>query len=82
MHRNVFGLGTLDLVLRIIFAGAMSVALVINILCMNFDDCAADVASFRIPGHAIANFEPIRHHGSPTGEQPEAATDMAALLRG
>jgi hypothetical protein len=60
MHRDVFGLQTLDLVLRIIFAGTMSVTLVISILCMDLDDRAADMTGFRIPGHVIADFETFR----------------------
>lgn len=82
MHRNVFGLGTLDLVLRIIFAGAMSVALVINILCMNLMivPLTWPASEFQVTRSPTLNrfaIMDLRTAGS-----PEAATDMAALLRG
>jgi hypothetical protein len=62
MHRDVFGLAALDFILRIIFARVVSVSLVINVLCMHFDDRAADMASLGVPRHLIAHFEPFRHH--------------------
>ena len=65
MHRNVIGLAALDFILRLILARVMSVPLVVKVLCMHFDDSAADMAGFRIPGHVIADFEPLRHHEPP-----------------
>jgi hypothetical protein len=65
MHRDVIGLAALDFILRIVLARVMGISLVIDVVRMNFDDRAADMAGFRIPGHVIADFEPFRHLGSP-----------------
>jgi hypothetical protein len=65
MHRDVVGLVTLDFILWLILACMMRVPLVINIFCMHPDDSSADVSSFRVPGHVIANLELARNDGSP-----------------
>src|SRR6185437_6533060 len=65
MHRNVIGLAAFDFILRIVLARVMSVSFVVNVFGMHLDDRAADVASFRIPGYVIADFEPFPHHASP-----------------
>jgi hypothetical protein len=65
MHRNVIGLAALDFILRIVLARVMGVPLVVNVLSMHFDDVAADMACFRIPGHVIADFELLCHHEPP-----------------
>lgn len=61
MQRDVVGLVTFDLILRIIWAGVMRIAFIRNVSGMDFDDDSADPAGFRIPAHVIANFEPSRH---------------------
>jgi hypothetical protein len=65
MRRDVVRLGALDFILWIVIARVVGMSFVIEIFCMHFDDRAADMARFRIPGHVIADFEPFRHRGSP-----------------
>jgi hypothetical protein len=55
------GLFAFDLILRLIFVCVMDVAFVIQIFGVDAHDFAADSTSFRIPTHAIANFEPWGH---------------------
>lgn len=57
MDCNVVSLVALDLILRIILAGAVSMPLVVEIFRMHLDDPAADVPGLRIPGDVIADFE-------------------------
>lgn len=65
MHRNMIGFATLDFILRVVFARVMGVSFVIEVFRMNFDDLAADMASLRVPGYMIADFELFRHHEPP-----------------
>lgn len=57
MHRDMVGLITLDLILRIIRIGVVRVSLVINIRRMHFDDRPADVPGLRVPGYMISDFK-------------------------
>jgi hypothetical protein len=61
VHRDVVRLVALDFVLRDILAGAVHMSLVINVLQVDPDDRAAHISCFRIPGHVIANREPLCH---------------------
>jgi hypothetical protein len=65
VHGDVIGLIALDFVLRIIRAGVVRVALVIDVLGMHLDDPAADAPGLRVPGHVVADFELSWHDGSP-----------------
>jgi hypothetical protein len=65
MHRDMLSLAALDFILRIVLARVMGISLVVNVFGMNFDDRAADVARFRIPGHVIADFEHFRRRKPP-----------------
>src|ERR1039457_6502862 len=47
VHRNVVGLVTLDLVLRVVRAGVMGVTLVVSVLLVHLDDLATYVARLR-----------------------------------
>jgi hypothetical protein len=58
------GFFAFDFVLRLNFARVMDVAFVVHVFGVHTHDFAADPASFRIPAHAIANFEPLGH-GAP-----------------
>jgi hypothetical protein len=54
---DMFGFIAFDFVLRLAFAGAMSVAFVIEITGVDFGDMTANVPGFAVPGHVIANLE-------------------------
>jgi hypothetical protein len=58
---NMSSLFAFDFVLRLVFARVMDVAFVIHVFGVHVHDFAADPASFRIPTHPIANFEPLSH---------------------
>ena len=58
---DVIGLVALDFVLRLVRGGTVNVALVIDILSMDFDDFSAHPPGFRIPAHVIADFECLDH---------------------
>ena len=57
VHRDVVRFVALDFVLRIIGAGMVGVSLVVCIFRVNLDDRAADMTSFRVPSHMVANLE-------------------------
>ena len=57
----MIALVALDFILRRLGAGAMRVAFVIEVACMDPDDRAADVTSFRVPPDAITDFEPLSY---------------------
>lgn len=61
MHGDVVCLVALNLVLRVVFAGVVNVAFVVNVCCVDFDDMAADHACFGVPGYVIADFELLCH---------------------
>jgi hypothetical protein len=61
MHGDVIGLVALNFVLRIVFAGVMSVTFVIEIFGMHFDNGAADPAGLRVPNYMISDLEPLFH---------------------
>src|SRR5665213_1061735 len=63
MHRDMIGLVTLDLVLRILRARVMGVTLIVGVFLVHLSDFAAHVARFGIPAHVIAYFE-LRTHMS------------------
>jgi hypothetical protein len=53
-----------DFILRLIFSGMMSVALIIRVLRMDLYNPAADVPSLGIPSDVIALFESFFHLNS------------------
>jgi hypothetical protein len=55
----------LDLVLRIILAGVVSMPFVVEIPRMHLDDLAADVPGLRVPGDVIADLESSWNESSP-----------------
>jgi hypothetical protein len=61
MHGDMVSFIAFDFILRLIRAGVMSISFVLRVLCMNFDNSAADVSGFRIPGNVIAYFEMCCH---------------------
>jgi hypothetical protein len=61
MHGDMVGFIAFDFIVRLIRAGMMRVSFVICVLCMDFDNPAADVSGFRIPGDVIADFEMCCH---------------------
>jgi hypothetical protein len=61
VQSDMSGFIAFDFVLRLIFAGVMNVAFVIHVLAVHAHDLAADPAGFRIPAHAIADFESLGH---------------------
>ena len=65
MGGDMIGLAALDLVLRQLGAGTMNVALVVEVACMNPNDCAADATGFRVPLDPISNFELFSHESFP-----------------
>ena len=46
MHRDVIGFVALDLILRLIVAGMVGIALVLDVAFMDLHDRAADTTSF------------------------------------
>ena len=79
MRRDVIGLVTPDLVLRVILAGVVRVALVVEIPGVDLDDGAADVASFRVPGDVIADFE-LGWHGGEGMDESVVMREVVWLL--
>ena len=61
MYGDMIILVALDLVLRRLRAGAMRVALVVEVACMDPVDPATDVSGFGVPRDVIADLEPLRH---------------------
>jgi hypothetical protein len=61
MHSDMIRLVAFDFILRLIFSGMMSVALVIRVSRMDFDNPAADVPGLGIPSDVIALFETFSH---------------------
>jgi hypothetical protein len=55
---NMIGLVALDLVLWIIRARVMDITFVVHVPGVQANNMAADPASFGIPAHVIARFEP------------------------
>jgi hypothetical protein len=70
VERDMVGLGTLDLILRIVRARMMGVAPVIEIPGMHADDRSADAADLGIPAHAIMDLKALRH-GRPLPMPPK-----------
>src|ERR1019366_7887805 len=68
VHRNVVGLVTLDLVLRVVRAGVMGVTLVVSVLLVHLDDLATYVARLRVPAHVIPDVEFRGHVNNSPGE--------------
>lgn len=62
VRRNVVCLVTLNFILWIVFRRMMRISLVVKVLRMDLHDRAADVASFGVPGHMIANFKLLPHN--------------------
>jgi hypothetical protein len=65
MQGEVIGLITLDFILRFIRAGMMNVTFVGDVASMHFHDFSMHPPGFRIPAHAIANLERLRHDSPP-----------------
>ena len=63
MRRDVVRLGALDFILRIVLARVVGMSFVVEIFCVYLDDCAADMAGLRVPGHVIADFESLHDVG-------------------
>lgn len=61
MHGDMVGFVALNFVLRLIFSGVVRMPLIISILSMYFDNPAADMPSFGIPGDVIAHFKIMCH---------------------
>jgi hypothetical protein len=61
MHSDMIRLVAFDFILRLIFSGMMSVALVIRILRMDPDNPATDVTGLGIPSDVITLFEMFSH---------------------
>src|SRR5690348_17979531 len=61
---DVVGLVALDLVLRIVLAGAVRVALVVEVAGMDPDDGAGDAARFGVPADVVADLEARRDRKS------------------
>jgi hypothetical protein len=55
MHRDVIGLITLNLVLRVIDTTAVGVTFVLHIFCVHLDYFALHVARLRVPTHVVSN---------------------------
>jgi hypothetical protein len=64
MHRDVFRLIALDFILWFIRAGAVHVSFVIYVFDVDPDNLAAHISCFRVPGHMIANREPLFHENT------------------
>src|SRR3546814_9236741 len=58
---DVVGLVAPDLVLRLVGAGAVGVALVVEVAGMHLDDTAADAAGLGIPADVVAELELAGH---------------------
>lgn len=56
MHGDMVGFRAFDFVLRFLFAGVVRIPLKIGILCMHFDNLAADVPRLGIPGNVVTYF--------------------------
>jgi hypothetical protein len=61
VHGYMIGFIAFDLVLRIVLARMMDIAFVVHVPRVHPNDVAADLASFGIPGYAVADFECLRH---------------------
>jgi hypothetical protein len=61
MHGDVVRFIAFDLILRFIRAGVVRVSLVVDVVCMDLDNPAADMSRLGIPGNMIADFEAFRH---------------------
>jgi hypothetical protein len=82
VHGNVVGFVALDFVLWIILTGVMRIPFIIDILRMRFDNPAADIAGFRVPGHVISDFEVPCHDGaSPVTVSPTTLTGFSQARR-
>lgn len=61
MQGDVIGFIAFDCVLRFVGARVMSIAFVVDVPGVHFDDPAADAAGFGIPAHVIADLEVPGH---------------------
>jgi len=68
MHRDMVRLIAFDFILRLIRVGVMRVSFVVDVLCMDLNNPAADTSGLGIPGHVVADFEAFRHFHSLTLE--------------
>jgi len=57
MHRDMVRLIAFDFILRLIRVGVMRVSFVVDVLCMDLDNPAADTSGLGIPGHVIADLK-------------------------
>ena len=61
MHGDVVRFVAFDFILRILWAGVMCVAFIINGFGVDLDNPAADPTGFGIPSDVIADFELFSH---------------------
>jgi hypothetical protein len=61
MHRDMVRLIAFDFILRLIRVGVMRVSFVVDVVCVNPDNPAADTSGLGIPGHVIADLETFLH---------------------
>ena len=57
MHRDMVCLIAFDFILRLIRVGVMCVSFVVDVLCMDLNNPAADTSGLGIPGDVVADFE-------------------------
>ena len=63
MKGDVVCRAAFDLILGNIRARVMGIALMLDVAVMHADDRAADPSGFRVPAHAITDFERVAHNG-------------------
>ena len=61
MHCDMVCLIAFDFILRLIRVGVMRVSFVVDVLCMDLNNPAADASGLGIPGDVVADFETFRH---------------------
>jgi hypothetical protein len=77
MHRDMVRLVAFNFILRFIRIGMMRVSLVVDVLCMDLNDPAADSSGLGIPAHAVADFEAFRHAIFAGPERPNYTTTVS-----
>ncbi|CAA7619454.1 hypothetical protein MCP1_250002 [Candidatus Terasakiella magnetica] len=67
MHSDMVSRAALDFVLRRVVARTVRVSFVADIFRVHLQNNAADVPSFRIPGHVVSDLEVYCHRLAPFG---------------
>ena len=80
MHRDVVSLIALDFILWVGAARVVRISFVINVFSVHPYDLAGDVASLRVPGYVIADFEFRCHDAFPKRLQSGATLRDRAPL--